>query len=106
MQGETSFFHKLKESHTKAIKDYDTEAKNGIWDNATAGVMGKEFISESHVIIFNSLRKMTTRRFNTNVLNSFINYMKLNHGLSVGKYGDDKESERGKDLAAGVEALI
>ena len=47
-----------------------------------------------------------TRLFKTNVLNRFIRYMKLNHGLSVGKVSDEKESERDKDIAAGVEALI
>ena len=47
-----------------------------------------------------------TRRFKTNALNSFICYMKLTHGFSVGKDIDEKELEKYKDLTAGVEALI
>ena len=68
--------------------------------------MGKEFISERHGIILDYLRNRMTRKFKTNVLIRFICYMKLIHDLSVGKYSDEKESERDKDLIAGVEALI
>ena len=106
MRYDTSFHHKLKESHTKVVKDDDTEVETGIWDNATAGVMGEELSSEIHGIIFESLRNRTKRRSKTDALNSFIRYMKLSHGLLVGKYSDEKELERDKDLAAGLEALI
>ena len=46
------------------------------------------------------------RRFKTNVLSSFIHYIKLTHDLTVGKDSAEKESERYKNLAAGVDALI
>ena len=68
--------------------------------------MGEDFISERHGIVFGSLRKRMTRRFKTSVLNSFIRYMNFTHGVSVGKDSGEKESERDKDLDAGVEALI
>ena len=68
--------------------------------------MGEEFSSERHGIIFGSLRKRITKRFKTNVLSSFIRYMKLTHDLSVWKDSNEKDSERDKDLAEGVEALI
>ena len=41
LQDETSSCHKLKDSHTKAVKDDDAEVETGIWDDATAGIMGK-----------------------------------------------------------------
>ena len=68
----TSFHYKLKERNTKEAKDDGTEAETGIWDNVKARAMGEEFSSERHGIIFGSLRKRTTRRFNINVLNRFI----------------------------------
>ena len=46
------------------------------------------------------------RRFKTNVLSRFICYMNLTHDHPVGKDSDEKESERDKYLAAGVEAII
>ena len=101
MLGETSFHHNLKGRNTKKIKDDDAEVETGIWDNAIARIMGEEFISERHGIIFKSLRKRMSRRFNNNALNIFIHYMKLTHGLSVEKYSDERESERDKDLAEG-----
>ena len=44
LQDENSFRHKLKERHAKAVKDDDAEVKTGIWDDATTGAMGDEFI--------------------------------------------------------------
>ena len=65
---ETSFCRKLKESHTKAVKDDDADIETRIWDDATAGVIGEEFYSEKHGIIFDSLRRRMARRFKTIVL--------------------------------------
>ena len=106
LRDDNSFRHKLNEIHTKVVKDDDAEVETGIWDNGSDGVMEENFSSERHDIIFDSLRKRMARRFKTNIVNSFILYMKSTHGLSVGKYIDEKESERYKDIATGVEALI
>ena len=43
--------------------------------------------------------------FKTNVLSSFIRYMKAVHNFTVGKDSYEREPEINKDLAAGVEAL-
>ena len=102
---ETSLRHKLKERHIKAVKYDDAAVETGIWDEATAGVMGEKFNSERHGIIFDSLRRRMVRQFKTNVLSSFICYMKVVHDFPVGKDSDERESERNKDLAAGVEGL-
>ena len=37
---ETSCRHKLKERHTKTVKDDDAEVETVIWDNTTAEIMG------------------------------------------------------------------
>ena len=86
LRDETSFRHKLKGRHTKSAKDDDAEVKTVIWDSATSGVMGEEFSSKRCGIYFDSLRKRMARQSKNNVLNSFINYKKLTHGLLVGKY--------------------
>ena len=106
MRDETSFRHKLKERHTKAVKDDDAEVETGIWDDATARVMLEKHFSERHGIIFDSLRTRMVRKFKTDVLSSFTFYMKLTHDFTVVKDSDEKESERDKDITAGVEALI
>ena len=68
--------------------------------------MGGVFRSGRHGISFYFLRKRIKRQFKTNVLNRFIFYMNLNHGLSVGKDIDENELEKNKDLAEGVEAMF
>ena len=83
--GENSFCHKLNDRHTKAVKDNNTGVETGIWDNAAAEVMGKDFISERHGIVFESLRKRMTSQFKTKFFNSFIRYMRFTYGNSVGK---------------------
>ena len=90
MPYDTSFHHKLKESHTKLVKDDATEVETGIWDNATAGVMGEELSSEIHGIIFESLRNRTKRQSKTDALNSFIRYMNFNCGVSARTGSDEK----------------
>ena len=97
--------HNLKESHIKAVKYDDAAVETGIWDEAMVRVMGEKFNSERHGIIFDSLRRRMARRFKTNDLSSFICYMKVVHEFPVGKDSDERESERNKDLAAGVEGL-
>ena len=97
--------HKLNESHIKAVKYDDAAVETGIWDEAMARVMGEKFNSERHGIIFDSLRRRMARRFKTNDLSSFICYMKVVHEFPVGKDSDERESERNKDFAAGVENL-
>ena len=47
--------------HTKSVKDDYAEVENGIWDNTAARLMGEEFSSERHGIIFKYLRKRMTR---------------------------------------------
>ena len=89
LRDETSFCHKLKESHTNAFKYDDTKVETGIWDNAKTRVLGEEFISESQGIIFDYLRKKMTRRLKTNVLSSFIRCMNLTHDLLVVKHSDE-----------------
>ena len=61
LRDETSFRQKLNERHTKAVKDDDAEVETVIWDDAMAGVMGEEFSSERHGIIFDSLRRSMAR---------------------------------------------
>ena len=88
LQDKNSLRHKLNERHTKAVKDNDAEVETGIWDNATSGVMGEDFSSERHGTLFDSLMNRITRQFKTNILNRFIRYTNLIHGLSVRKYID------------------
>ena len=57
-------------------------------------------------IIFESLRKSIMRRLKTNVLNRLIYCMNFIHGVSVGEYSDEKESERYTNFAVGLDALI
>ena len=45
------------------------------------------------------------RQFKTDVLSSFIRYIKVVHDFPVEKDSDERESERNKDLAARIEAL-
>ena len=105
LRDDTSFRHKLKERHTKAVKDDDPEVETGIWDDATARVMLEKHFSERHGIIFDSLRRRMVRKFKTDVLSSFIRYIKVVHEFPVEKNSDERESERNNDLAAGIEAL-
>ena len=78
--------------------------KLGFGTRRRSGKWGK-FISERHGIIYYSIMKRKSRRFKTNVLSSFIRYMKSFHKFTVGKDSDEREPEINKDLAAGVEAL-
>ena len=52
LRDETSLYHKLKESHIRSFKYDDAEVETGIWYNTSVGVMGEEFSSERHGIIF------------------------------------------------------